>query len=826
MTKGILRVPVSTELSAQVQASLKQLLPDYDIERFEEQPDYKASFQRRVDSLYQSFLFLLDAYPIDRTFTNITAETLRNYADECKKNCDLNKNTVKELNKELGQFADQLISSIMIAWKWPDGRDKSSAVACLNEAEQYRLMKAGRPHLATLIPMPFKDSSDYVLQWDESIPPYTDQWLQELNQIKNLAFPKTSEKFSAMPYYQKAYFFNLDEKTNDVEAVQNDLNELRLLWQRKSNGRNLSAELAKINEQLGSYPSWISKLKPQWKAIIIVLASTPSLFEQKLDEFSQAIRDDYKNINDFNCFISTAAKIPEWYWALSNVQQHFLEHVVTSAASIKEAVSFLSSRHRTLPVPANFATHQLLKINKEGEIHSLSAKRYRSSHIVSRDVLSSSESVQRRHGESNLAKVTEQAQGGQEILIQTLISPIHAASYIPGFVEGLIPELPPDKELYDVLRKIIARSQLDKRIFQHNHPLNIAKYYYFTQNKDPDSLVLLEKAQSYSEKFSGLQNLIDDYQSVLSSTLGTATLLDYVGRELFLSSLEQLIVLQMGGFSYGSCVSGKDRKAIELIHTDAMLLYKEQYGSWPKFGAPAEEKERADFVNIVVALYCSRHQQEHAGQNAPGSEGIKTPNWYFPKDIYEAINLQMKNKNALKYDDALASNNELKYIVKHSGGTLTDINVLFCDLIAKQLGEEQCKLLYDALCPLINEVELFERNPSLWKMSSITFWENGKKNSDSGNPTGILAIRRVMQDQHAGATNECRMSLIFQNVISRPENDATRTAATNLVYNMIRKLLQKNADLPICVEEAVKKWNQLFEKSKEDNSSQFNLQLR
>ena len=240
-----------------------------------------------------------------------------------------------------------------------------------------------------------------------------------------------------------------------------------------------------------------------------------------------------------------------------------------------------------MPLPSNLAAHSLVTINEEGEVVYHFDKRTRSSHIVSRNVLDAPEAVQVRHSESNLAQVMEGAKSTQVCLMQTLISPIHLvehmADYVPGAIASRLPELPPDLALYKQARETVARSNRAKDTFQHNHPFNVAKYFYYTQSNNSDSLALIEYATKFVDNKPGLKELVEAYSSLLKSPMGSATVSDHHGRELFLSSLEQLIILTLGGYSYGSCVSGKDRKAIELMHTDAMILFKLKYGRWPRF---------------------------------------------------------------------------------------------------------------------------------------------------------------------------------------------------------------------------------------------------
>lgn len=811
MAKGIiLRVLDGTVLSPKLATALGELLPGYVLETYEQAPNYKKSYTRRVNSLYEAFLFVIDSYPLDPKFTSLAAETLKSYAAECKSACTLSSRTVDDLQKELEQFTAKLVDVLATSWQWTTGKAVKEAVTCLNDAECYQLMmNHGRPDLATLTTIGTGSEQEYVLQIDESIPPHYKQLLTELELIKTKKYPKTPSWFVNLPEYQQAYFCNLTLEVIGPTEIARDLNTFIAAWEEiKRKSFNLTMELKQIHSNAPPFASWFNELSVHLKAMVKILAVDPAGFKQKLLDFKVMLIEQATKA-EFRRTVGNVAVIPQWYWVLPGRQQYFLEHVLKNAPTTEEAVLDMSSRHRFMPVPSNLAAHRLIKINAKSEVIPLYDRRYRSSHIVSREGFRLPEAVQVRHSDANLEKVMEQAKPGTPCLLQTLISPIYAVEYVPG-VDYLV-ELPPDLDLFKMARSAVDRSKRGKDIWQHNHPFNIAKRYYYTEAHDPDSLALLVNAKKFVSKTPGLQALLDDYKNVLESPLGSATFLDYQGRELFLSSLEQLIVLTLGGFSYGSCVSGKDRKAIELLHTDAMMLYQSLYGSWPKYGEPKEKGDREQFVTLFVALYVSRHQHEHAGQNAPGSEGIKTPGWYLPRDMADAINKFLGTDRGLDRDDRLATNNDVPKISKVLKSYLLPANELRCKLMAKQLGEATCTKLYDALSVLVNETRRFQKET--WTFT----WH---KKEASLSPKGIDAIKAVMHDENGGKDNVLRLGKIFAAVLSRPEADASRTSATNSVYDRIRNLFkpsESGVGLQERAAEAVKEWQQLFEESKEVN---------
>lgn len=808
----ILRVLEGTVLDSTVAKSLDKLLPGYKIEYFKSKPSYRNSIISRINTLHEAFQFILKAYPPDPTFTSVNVETLTEYAAECRKKCNMKSTSVAELHVELERFTASLVDALAIEWNWNGADAYEEAKACLNEAEQYMLMQRGRADVATLTVLETNKSTQYILQYDKSLSPVYPLFKQELLDIKASNYPKTPEWFKNLKEYQQVYFTSLNLSVIKPITIRQDLNQLLLMWKEaKGKSLNIIDELGRIKNNSHPLPEWFESFSKPQQALFRVLADSSKDIDKDIDQFRQQI-NKLSKVDEFTKMVGLIPKLPLWYWTLSTKQQYFLEHVLSNATNIEDAFSFIPSRTRTLPAPANYGSHSLYTLNKEGEFEQFYSPRYRSSHIASRDVLDLPQAVQRRHVESNLEKVMEFATDKQALLLQTLISPIEAFDYIPNAAWDYLPEPPPDLELYRIARAAVAKSSRAVNIFQHNHPYNIAKRYYYTGSEDKDSLALIERAKPFVSKISGLAELLEDYKAVLDSAPGTATIWDYDGRELFLSSLEELIILTINGYSYGSCVSGKDRKAIQLIHTDAMILYHSIYGAWPKFGDPKERQERINFVLILVQLYTSRHQQELAGQNALGSNGTKTPGGYLSSDSALAINLALNDKDALTKDDRIATDNEVRNISKDFKRYFSKTHELHSYLIAKQLGEKICTSLYDSLSALINEEGQF-RNKGSWK---VGFYDR------ESIPTGIKKISSIMSDEKSGSDNVRRMSKIFDIVLSRPEDDSSRSGATNSVYSGVRRLLEPLKAferLEFIAIKIVTEWNSLFDTSKRENSS-------
>lgn len=863
----VLRLMEHTELPPQLMAKLGKLLPNFRLLPFNHMQSHQENIARRITSLHEAFLFILEAYPLDPQFTRLRKETLMDYAEEALAACDLDSASVEHAHQELEHFTEQLVKVIVTAWHWAPSSELKEAIACLNDAEQYVIMRKGRCDVATLMPMDFGHAGEYVLQVDESLPPYNDIFLQELALIKAQGFPKTPDWFRSLNQAEKVYLCHPTHNEPAADSLISALYELHGIWQNiRKNPFDLNTDLSLINNQHHPLPAWFNALDSRNRELIKALSASPALIDTALMTLKQCLKNR-KADPDFNAQLTCLSQIPLWYWVIPKHQHYFLEQVFKTDEPAEQLVSFLSSRHRTLPIPANFGQHSLYRVRLEdGEyrILPLFVKRVRSAHIASRDGLKESArfplEVLNLHADRNLAQVLRFATQGQPVLFQTLISPVDLSQFLPEFLRGhlpvlptwvkeCLPHLPPDWSLHDMARAAVARSHKAADISEHNHPFNKARYIIPTQSNNPDSLALLvdlkhsinlvrdlnnrinallaQKVQEavqermlaldreieslqrqlppFHKNIDELEALASEYKSVLESPAGTATIWDYSGRELFLSSLEQLIIWAQEGYSYGSCVSGKDRKAIELMHTDAMLLYKARYGTWPQIiDATEQPQQRAHFVSLLADLYLSHHQHVLAGQNAPGAEGIKTPYRYLPEDVCYQLNRRLGAPNRLTLDDQLASTNEVKDILMNSRlpADLISQNKLLPQLITKQLGEAVCTELYDILALLISQERLFNA-PRFLGFGLFP-------------PHGIANIYKIIFDKNSGSNSMDRIAKIMTVVLGRPEEDKSRTKETTAIYKGILSLLDPQSEITAAT--LIRSWNELFETTKERNS--------
>lgn len=777
----IIRVPQGMELSLQLLDALAKRFPGYVLEVYNKEPDYQRSITRRVESLHKAFLFLFEAYPCSQKDAPFTKELAQSYLNDCKAAFLAKTSSLKDLDAleiELKAFSTSVRGTVSVLWNEP----AETATRLLNEAEQYVLMAKGRDNLVTLMSVKADQETDeceYILQIDTTLSPCYDELLQELKQIKNDKYPKTPSWFRALSapenHFMQAYFCNL--KSEDINCIQ-DFGQFLTYWTDvKKQAKNIQEDLVLIAKDRDSVPSWFNELPVHQQEMFRVLAKPPVTIEQidkNLLSLNRVInRQEYRDT------LAEVTRIPQWYWVLPLHQQCFLEHVLKTKETIEEAVASPPSRLRTLPLPANFGTHVLEKINSKLNFIPFYEPKYRSSHVSSRDALEWPAAVQLRHVVSNLRKVLENAKKNQLIAVHTLITPLSIGG-----------DLTPDYRLDELLRAAIKKVKNQFDIYYINHPLNYGQYLpdIATNGQAPYRAAFLAKM----EEFNKIERLVEDYKSAL----GVFNL----SKELFLSSLVQLLVLAVNGYPYGSCVSNKDRKAVEIMHTNAMVLYNDRYNEWPKLADAPGSVERTHFVSIVADLYITRHHHVHAGQNAPGAEGIKTPSMYFPADIVAEINKRI-GPNSTTNDDRIATFNEVKKIPTEKDS----INHVFCQLTTRKLGEAACTRLYTSLYALVNESNLFipkEKNkewvPKLFKPLQ---------------PNGIVKIKNLMETPEAGSNNVMRLAGILAIVKSRPEEDESRSDATNSVYNGIRKILDQSVDE---IEAIATEWDNLFKASKRE----------
>ncbi len=127
--------------------------------------------------------------------------------------------------------------------------------------------------------------------------------------------------------------------------------------------------------------------------------------------------------------------------------------------------------------------------------------------------------------------------------------------------------------------------------------------------------------------------LLHAMHMLLTTPLDQGGLIDEDMRhnQLLISSAEAIILNCIQGSLWVACKSGKDRTGIASIAYDAALLYFMQSGKLP--GHKDKQSDRDAYISLFKSLFDSGHQQQAAGQNAPGAEGIVEPRMILPADV-------------------------------------------------------------------------------------------------------------------------------------------------------------------------------------------------
>lgn len=724
----ILRVHEDIILTEAQKSNLEALIGPYKISSFSDKRAIAESYIKRADSLLEGFELIVHSHVPDKSQspeleTRILSAS-RQWRDLF---CFQKSNTLEELQKRLARFTHGLASLIMTHWNIP----AVEAIEWLNKAEQYQIMLKPAPHLATLTKNPLAHiapKAAYLLQWDKRLPCNDEALILELQAIKKAKAPATPEWFRHLTRHGfifqsmlMAHFSKLTLPSDDIKTkIKQDFNQLLL---------------DKIN----------------------------TLDQTKFGQLRELTQDLLQN-NEKSEDCYRLSKLPLWYWSLSHEEQHFLGYVLGKAQSIEDLLAFVPSRLRTIPTPANFRAHRFFILNEQAKNTSEPfPERISSSHIASRDLIGKPLEVEVEHAQRNLESVLSCNKDKKPTFIQTLISPTSLS-------QAVMPDLDLDRRLNETIENSNAE------IIYANHALNYVRFWHITwpDNEASKNIIGMADKQLKAKQDSSLQSLKKAYEDLLNSEWGTGTIYDSLGRELLLSSYEQLIACKANGFSYGSCVSGKDRKSLEFIHTDAMILYHHIYKRWPHYRD--EPAERKNFVEIVARMYISRHIHELAGQNALGADGIKTPAMYLPSDIYRRIINLMQTENALAEDDRMASNNEVKTIDKslQKGHVITTIDTYTLQWLASIAGDNTQKF--------INFLEYYLAPRSFFQATM----NYGLWSSRPYQPKGISDFRSVL-DQDMSAAE--KFQKILQCMETRPRKDDSRKEFTKTLYNNLFDML-------------------------------------
>lgn len=542
-------------------------------------------------------------------------------------------------------------------------------------------------------------------------------------------------------------------------------------------------------------------------------------------------------IQEFIAAKPKSARLPEWYRAMNHDEQLLFDYFMRDLTqdNFIEQVQSIPSKFRMIPGVPNFAKHILAVIDQNGNVLQKFIPRYRSSMISPRDfikvderghrelrqkmTLANAEHLLRLEIDARLqskfpqneacprASVEEYLQEYAKDrlhLIQTLISPVIGSKLF-------IPDRHLHQDKVGAIKTINENGielsfrgetyRVPLHVFDTNHALNMARHIVPTgtlfevgstssaitdliiaarkiqeslQGGDSPSLIL--RLKIISEAISELESLVSDF------AVG-----DPFHRELHIAGLEELIVSTLAGYACGSCVSGKDRKGLEALYVDAMLLYVMKYHAVPKYNDT--EANRNNFIKIFVDLYLSHHQEEYASLNAPGAVGIKTPDNYLPQDILNLIKQKSDQDSIFAQSDRLASNNELHKLLKTMGESehmqlkaniVThfqgyQINYFFDHYNGESVLKEWLKYLRDVI------------HDQRWESKGFSLFDTATM------PKGIAILRSILRkDLRLAECDRSQLKIIFNVITEEAQKRGNlglgRDAATKELYALIASL--------------------------------------
>jgi hypothetical protein len=579
--------------------------------------------------------------------------------------------------------------------------------------------------------------------------------------------------------------------------------------------------------------------------------------EKPLPSLSEQVKKDLWIIKH----LKSQQQAPNWYDAMKPLEQRFLRMIlkdIKEPSGLEKVFSNPLSRLGSLPITRNIRAHQLFLLTEDGQEVLLRSNRLASSMVSSRNVKDQPGAIRDFYTFQSLKQILEQAldeviDKQLDAMASRLTEGEEVTLSIPYFVQTLIsPHTPigpyePDATLakdklrgMEVLNKY-CQNELAKKILARqvkhqgrvinvsvklnvipltvNHPLNYARLNDYTVPSDIATQRFADLIETYLKSTSDIaikkdvQGLLVSYKDLLAEgSIKQAAWCDANARELFLSSLEQIIIEKIGGVPSGSCVSGKDRKGVELMHTDAMAIYHALYHEWPQFteeNTVIGRQKRKNFVEICAQLYVSGHHQESAALNAAGSIGIKTPTVYLPTDVRKRVEALYIEQNAFREQplddqDVLASHNELKSITQiekflakkggwRTGGDFAQyVNADLKRLVALQ---EEVPFLYPADAKshyFLYLIQDIVKHDAYWAdklVSYKTYTFSLTKFLGGGDappvPDGIGELKKLFQEQ---SIEKNLLPLIYKAVIDQSIKKLYRKTQTQSLYTALKAL--------------------------------------
>jgi hypothetical protein len=531
--KTRLRIGEGVELTQELKDYLARLFgipfETIEIERYDSTVDLNRSFERRKQSIYDAFKFILKTIPPKNLKTTLPKDSnlyndLKGYLDFFKEQCLFpTTGSIDDYQVVLAKFTAYLVDGLVDYWNTPgvDTTKKEHAIELLNKAEQYVIMKNGRTDLATLSVLPDGASNTLVLQWEKQLPPCTDDTIFELEKIKESKVQVTPEWLRELPPFQQIFLHRSRSSANTVSRLAGDFAKLINAW----NEIIAKIPLSKLEEDraiiemddrnfdenndalpgLPGLPDWYIKLSPSSRAVLRELFCEKSAsfigdkVELKANSLSQigalltSFSTSLSNLTDEQVAeLDRVRTLPYWFLRMEENEQRMLKKVLDKFNWAEDAVSFVPSRLRSaFPSTANFQESHLGFL----DLKSLSLEdtvQLRYSHPGARDAQNQPTQILELHTDRNVSHIAQKAKekGKNGLLVGTKISPVRI---VKVFNQDF-----PDYTLENERKRSIAKLQRLNPNFpidSTNHPYNGAKRAFPTKATDPECNALLSRAQ-------------------------------------------------------------------------------------------------------------------------------------------------------------------------------------------------------------------------------------------------------------------------------------------------------------------------------------------
>jgi hypothetical protein len=769
------------------------------------------SYAERINSAKLSFHYICDAYRLHPKVKSLVDNISLSYLSQLEK-ITSDKNCVKVVD----EFLQHLIFVLVDQMKWQPDR----ALAVLTKAEEYAVLRQGRPILATVTSCPYQkrtypdvgERQGFLLQLSVPEPGLSKEMAEEMLSTKPSS-TKIPMWYQLMKEDERALFDYLIKDIHTVAQAQD------LMVTASSKHRtipmlpNFDEEIMAILDAAGNiiYHSlgWFrsSHVSPR-DFISSKDGATQIRKKMTQDNIRHIIRQG------FNRRIKLMANktVDEVVADLENSFPVLLSTLI-SATSIVSA----SLVDKFLPDPTLFEDKQAaidlvrregVDVNIGGVTRTIKPTIFRTNHaqnyarhIPTNSMLDDGDTafqMQRIIGfvPEGIARIGKNIIN-IELADQARVEALTKARDGVKADQGDVP-------VVDIYRRIKFVRQKNLEIRRESLKVEQQTEQLARNEEQRTRIMQLKKIPGH------LMDLIGTVPTLSESLTSLINNRDNQ-RELHMAALEVFMMAQMDCIVQSSCVSGKDRAALLSMYVTACHVYWQLHADLPPFhekdyryefssltsmfssSDATYSSERAVFVRIFIDIFKTKHQQVLAGFNASGANGIKTPALYLPRDILGAL-----SKELITESDTLANTNKLDALMSQPSKsvlfnveTLSPLKELFQLSIEQYMGSASAVLTSEPLTA--RAIDMADR---LARVVNHPNWDTqGITTMSLKTPSGIQEVRDYFKHPLVrNYLNDERVlyvmvaiSKFFQKKQTQTDT-ATRSGYTAHLYDTIGKL--------------------------------------